>query len=217
VGRSRERVPCSRLRIGVVVTPILPIDKTALAARKQDAEQALEKLKSIICTTPESASFFESAMSKAHEAVRELEAERQALTKPLQDETKTIQAEFRPVEQAFEAIKSISKSKVSEYRTQVALQAEEARTRAIAAAQAGDTAACALALAEVSSVAEETGGSFEWSAMLVDHTAVPREWCEPSPSLFKKHCAQYRNSDTIPGVPGVVFERRAVVRAKGSK
>jgi hypothetical protein len=193
---------------------IVPINKHALALQRADAEQALERFKSIVCSTPEAAQFFEEAMAMAHKAVKALEDERTTLTKPLQDEVKSIQAEFKPVENAFAALKDISKQKVSEYRTQVALRAAEARERAVLAAQAGNTQECAVALAEVP---DEVSSSFEWGFTVTNLSQVDRKFLMLDERAVKQHLAPLKNSDSISAEPGLEFFKRAVVRVGRAK
>ena len=190
---------------------ILPIDHSSLSRQREDADAALARLQTLPCSTQDEAEFFESILSKAHEKGKLLEAERQELTKPLQAQTKEIQDAFRTVERAYESLKALAKAKVSTYRTDLALAAEASRNLAIVAAQAGDIAACAVALSQVP---EDVPTAFTWECGIVNQFDVPREFLEVSTSAIKQYLAKHKNSDTIPSVPGLNFSKKYTVRAK---
>lgn len=197
------------------MTDILPIDRTQLELRKAEAATALSALHTVPCATPEQEAQFRQVMDYAHKIVKELDAEYTQLLAPVKQAYKQteseLKAEFKAPTDAFEAVKALCKEKIGAFHTEQRRLADAAKEAALLAAEAGETAACAAALA---AVPVETHGSFVWEAHIIDQFQVPREWLEVSTGLVKAHCKAHAKSDYIPPVPGLAFKRVAVVRAK---
>lgn len=190
---------------------LLALDRHKLQTQFKDAEAALAHLATLPCETPEQRATFEQVMNMAHSKSKELVAERITLTNPLKTQVAEIEEPFRPVIKTMDALKELARAKVSQYDTSVALAAEASRNLAIAAAQEGRTEDCVLALA---AVPEEVPSAFEWHAFVVNANLIEREFLEVSSTLINSYCKANRDSVTL-SRPGLRFEKRAVVRAKG--
>lgn len=189
--------------------PLPPVDRHALALQTQDVETTLNRLRDQLCTTPEARVLFAELMNMSHQKHADFTSERQELTKPLKSEIASIEEPYRPLLKALDALKTLSKQKVSEFDTAQLRLAEEARTRAVIAAQAGKTEECALALAEVPDVS----GSFEYGFTVTDLAQVDRKFLKLDEAAVKEFLKPMQNSNTVPQEPGLEFFKRVPVRA----
>ena len=147
---------------------------------KQWADQAREELELIaLCEIESQADMDEMGLKQreAFEKVKELEAERTKLTKPLLETKRGIDDLFKPAVGYWKAIEEACKVKIGAFRKLAA----EAQDRALAAVAASGGQADASTLvvahgANVLQLPEATREVVKWRAEIFDTGLLP-EWC----------------------------------------
>lgn len=188
----------------------------ALMAKRQEGQSAIAHVEALPCNTPEEEQTCSHLLTMTRDIVKELEAQRTAITKPLLDAKRGIDNLFRPARQPWEHIESVIRSKIQVFR-QARLEAEQAaKEAAYALAAQGQTEQVTEVLATVP-VRHETvgiGEGREWTFGVKDKTLVPEEFKAVDHSAVKIWLKQYKNSEVVPEIPGLVFRRVATVRAR---
>lgn len=142
--------------------------------------------------------------------MKALEAQRVAITKPLNDALRAVNDLFRPPREKFEDIEKMLKDGISDYLR----RKQEKNDQAIQTAAVAPTAPQAqLALSELRPIEVPKGISTRevWKAEVVDPDAVPREYCSPDPKKIKAYLDSLRGD---PSMAGVRFTKESIVAAR---
>ena len=198
-------------------TSIIAVDIAGLAVIAGQWTEMLAAAQQLPCDTADQRAWWAEWLDKAHHAGKALEEERQELVRPLIDDKARVDAVFKAASAPALQMKDLAKSKIAAYEEAFQARQTALLLAARTAVAAGDTDAAQTALGALGEVSETNGASvaWEWVPTIVNALEVPREWCEPSVGLFKQHCKQHAKSDVIPPVPGIKFERRAVISKRG--
>ncbi len=160
------------------------------------------------------------ALQSAHQAVKQLEADRTELTKPLNRDLKMVNDTFRPVKQAVDDFKTFCSEQLSQWaRHDKQLQEETARQLAEQLAQetpnAGQLESALVAKALATETAAPTQGtrvSTRWVPEVVDLAAVPVQYLSVDIAALTK---LGRASKTQPNVPGIRWTELVETKVTG--
>jgi hypothetical protein len=201
--------------VSPVILPIL-VSPEAQAALKTEAAAAIGPLQMLTCaeiTTPEQAAIITAVQTEAHKRLQDLETRRKAITGPLDQAKKAVDALFRPVIEPYKQLKAICAEKRNAYETALRRAEQEARTAAQALAAQGDTQA-AVALVEAAKPEPSSGTSWHWTVKAVTPTRLTREWLCLDQEKVEVHLVAYKDSEAIPPMPNLEFERIARTRVR---
>jgi hypothetical protein len=199
--------------------PVDPIDKTKLTKRFDWATAMLAALPGVPCETPEQEAWWASKLALTQAELRTHEEDRTAVTKPINDDLRRINGEFKPGAVKLEELKELIKEKIASCQ-EARLRAQEAlRQTALLAAQAGDSAGCGAALAAIPDDVKVSGAStsFKWVVASTNMAEMTDFWKRPDLDALNAHCKNFKNETTIAPIPGVEFHRVADVRATKGK
>jgi hypothetical protein len=200
------------------MTEILPIlvPPEAQAALAQEATAAagpLATMRIITIQTPEQAKLVADVESEAHRRFQDLEARRKTITTPLDQAKKAVDALFKPVTEPYKQIKAACAQKRSEYETRLREAEVAARETAKALSAQGDTGAAA-AIVEAAKVPPSPGTTWKWRVKRVQINLVPLKFLTLDEDAVDDYCADYKDSEVIPPVEGLEFERVAQTRVR---
>ena len=198
---------------------IVAVDRTRLEAARTYWTDVLAAVKDLPCETPDQKQWWADQLTAAQGVLKSLDAEREELVRPLIDDKARIDGLYRAARQPAEQAKDLIKTKLAGFEERLALAQRAAQEAARLAAQAGDTEACTAALAAIPEAVQATGAStqWEWVPSVLDAALVPDTFKVVDESALKRYAKAYAKQDVIPAVPGVVFERKAKISARGGK
>lgn len=196
---------------------ILPINNERLVHIRKKWNEELAFLKDLPCETPEHEAWWSNVVSVVQADLRELETERTTLMRPILDDQKRINGDFKEAAAPAEAVKKIAVAKVKAF-AEATLAAQEAlRLAAQTAAASGDAEGCQAALAAIpeASGAKGTRTVWVWEYAVEDFTAVPDAFKVVADAALKAHCKLAKGEKPPAPIAGIRFERRANVGASG--
>lgn len=165
----------------------------------------------------------DAALSEIVRLKDELIARRQAAVTPTKRLIAEVEAWFRPYVKDAEAAEHGLKRAIGAYRLKKAEDERKALDAARAAADAGNSSA-ALAHVQASQALAAPDGAraqtrFAWEVKRIAPDLLPDEWWTPDVARIAEVAKAAGSSEEPPVVPGVVFERVAIVAAsrKGAK
>lgn len=178
--------------------------REGLAKQASKADTMLDALRALE-DEREIAEFLTCIKSEA----KELEDKRTSITKPLHQAKTAVDALFRPAKQFYLEAEAILKSKLAEIQA----QREALRLQAINDSARGEhTALTNMAAAEK---IEGISYRYGWEYDIENLDEVPREWLTLDHSKVKIYLRKFTNSDVVPPVPGLNFNRSRSVVARG--
>jgi hypothetical protein len=145
-------------------------------------------------------------------------AMRKRATGPMYTAIKEIESWFRPLVTALEGAERHLKAVLGAQRL-AALDAErEARELAAAAADVGDAGALLEALTVAADAGAKDGARattrYAWTVKRISEDLLPDEWWTPNTAAIEAHAKGFAGDGDAPVIPGVVFERVALVGAR---
>ena len=146
-----------------------------------------------------------------------LEARRKEITGPLLEAKRSVDALFKPPRLRLEAAEALLKDKLVAY-----VQAQEKRNAAaLEATQAASTPQAAVeALADVRPAAMPEGVSvrYRWKPEVIDPLLLDRRFLSPDLDKIERWMEDHCKEDGTPlAIPGVRFDKRPIVTARGKK
>lgn len=207
----------------VPATVSVTLDAVAYAAARKHALELAEIVaEGVTVESAEDLAEAERLAGIASKAEADAVELRQAATKGLGDWKRKIDARFKAdLVDPFARVKAACKGAIGAYLEKQEAARRAATERAQAAVSAGDVGAVATALAEVD--AADAGGSFEWVPRVTNlkwlvgvasDGTVPLDFVQPNYEALNVHAKKARGDAEPEPVPGVLFERRAVVRVR---
>lgn len=189
--------------------------RESLAVETGAAGQHRELVSVLTCASPEDAADIAAVRDFAHDKLAELEERRTSITKPLNDAKRAVDALFAPVKAPWQALKDDCTDKLNAYETaKLALEAA-AKEAAKALSAAGNVDAAAIVLEDARvTPAEGYKKSYKWCAVLDDVNAVDRAWLRVDWDRIEQYCRAYKDSEEIPPLAGLTFQRKAVTGVK---
>lgn len=193
------------------------VDVLTLASYKSQASELVAFLEGTPCKTPRAEAWFSSQLTNVRALQKAIDGERTNLTKPILAAKKAIDALFQPALKPLERCEEVIRGKLAG-AAQLRLAAEKAAMQlAQSAAEAGDTEAVMAALAEVPDVVATTGSTsyFVWKVGTVVGDLVPDQYKVVDMAALATIAKACKGSDEPPMIPGVHWEKIAMIRAKG--
>lgn len=145
-------------------------------------------------------------------------AMRQRVVGPAKAIVREVELWFRPTVTALEGAERHLKSLMGAKRLAAANAEREARELAAKAADAGDADALlgALEVAAAAGARDEARATtrFVWRVKRIAADMLPDEWWCPDEARIAKFAADAPGDGDAPVIPGVVFEREAIVGAR---
>lgn len=197
---------------------VLPAyDNTALARHQTYWADALAQLADLPCESAEQEAWWAENLNKAQHTFNAIDAERDALVRPLNAEVKDINLAHKPVLTLLEQCKALIASKLSDAATARGRLAGAARGDAAALALAGDSAGCQAALASIPDDLRVEGIATVWSWRVVSTNieAMSKSFLLPDDKALAAVCKAFKDREDAPVLDGVVFERVAKVQPRG--
>jgi hypothetical protein len=201
-----------------VALALRPIDELALKAKQDEAARGLAVLRDMPCESADHEQAFADFLTACRAQIDALETDRKNHTNPLHTEKTRIDKLYKPVRDKWQEVEQLIRNKL-QGAAQKRLDAEQAAKRLAAeAASVGDVARVQTALANIPAVVGVSGISHgsEWAYRVTNVNELPEAWRKTviNDEVAEAYCKTYQHHDFMPEVPGVVFERRAKVRAR---
>ncbi len=207
----------TRKALAAPLTATVKMTADRVATLQADAEELATITAGAMATTPEEYALIDSVLT---EAVRKRDAAlamRREATVPLYGVIKTVEGWFRPVDQALAKIITDLKRALGDYRLAQAERERAARELAAHAADTGDADTMIEALTTAAAEAEAPAGGartrFVWTVKRIAADMLAPEWLCPDVAKIEA-VAKAHKGDDAPIIPGVTFERVALVGAK---
>lgn len=194
-----------------ILSVLLPPGSAPVAYADVEPSKAL--ITQIAVTSEDEATVVRAVRDEAHRRIADLEAQRKTVTAPLAAAKAAVDALFRPVREPLEELKSLCKGVLDGWETRKLAAEAEARAQAKALSAGGDSQAAET----IMETRPQAKGQRVWEvdSANVDLAAVPREFLTVDWSAVKIHCRTYKDSETIPAVPGIPFVRKVLTRVGG--
>ena len=180
-----------------------------LEVERQRTVDAIGKAAQFPVATAEQRDKLSGLVAKSAERVKELEAERTKVTKPLNEVLRTVNGWFKPVRDAHEAFQKAAKTRIQERLEELRAEQDEA----LAAIQEGGGEAPDEAFALAHTVVETPKGmtTKKTHRVVVDNPMeVPRFFLTPNMPMIE---AEFRAGRSVAGCSWV--EEEVLVRAVG--
>ena len=199
----------------VVAETVEAIDRHNLAEVQAKWAQLVSACEGLACESAEQQQWWGRLLADAQEALVAIESDRRVLILPILEAQKTTNAAFRKASDAAEAMKSLAKEKLAAAREKALATRNEVLASVEAAAARGDSEAvlAGVAMIPLEVTTKGAGGGWTWEPTVVDESEVPRDFMQVNTKALATYAKAYAKSETIPGVPGVVFKRTARVIA----
>lgn len=137
---------------------------------------------------------------------------RQSAVAPLKGVVKTVEGWFAPTVKALERAEFRLKMAMGAWRLAEAARTREAR-ELVATTDDGATLVNALAVATEAPADARSTTRFVWRVQRVTADLLPDEWWCPNMAALESAAREHK-SDDPPVIPGVTFERHAVIGAR---
>lgn len=184
-----------------------------LSSEAAAMSQSITQLRGYLVETDDDLEYVGQLVRSAKERWKELEERRTAITKPINEALRQVNALFKPVQDPLKQVEVIIKSKIAAYTMAQRASQERAMRDAAAAIQSGDVQAAAEHVAAIvpASVLAGVGVREVWTFRVVDESLVPREFLRVDEDKIKATIP--KGSDPLP-IPGIEFvkEGRVAVR-----
>lgn len=213
-GTEITQVLSAKEALALHKSAILPVDRTALEAARQEWQSILEAYRDLPCSTLEEEDQWADWLNAAHAVVKANEKERLALTGPLNDELKAVAKDFNDSVAPAIAFKKLASEKLAAAKDARKLAEEAAKAAAQLAAQTGDHEGVYTALATVGVANEKiagTTGRVSVTVEVVDINLVDRALLVLDE---KKAIALYKLNGNR-GLPGLKFTTTTKVQPNG--
>jgi hypothetical protein len=198
-------------------TAITPVDKVRLVKFKESWGEALarytKKLEGQVLETQDQMQWLSDAMTRVAVELKDLEDERVLITKPMVDEKRKIDEDFRdhraPAEQLLDILKKATQRCFKAIKEKEAALLLAAETAAVL----GDDEACQTALATLPETkVSGASGKLVWKWTVKTPAEVPVEHMMPNEKSLDALCKMHDASGAKPVLPGVEFHQEADVR-----
>lgn len=196
---------------------IVVVPKVDLSVEANETNQAITLLNSFEILNQDDLNFASELVKTVKDRWKELEEKRTAITKPINEGLRAINALFKPVQDPLAQAELIIKSKIANFTLMQRAAQERAMQAAAAAAQAGNTQRAMLQLAATVPVETPKGVTVKdhWDFEVYDESQIPREYLSVDPDKIKK-AIWYADTERTPPrpIPGIRFFKRGAVTVR---
>ena len=196
----------------------LPIDALAVAKLQREAEADAPVYLAVTCTTAEDYEFADALLTALVQREDAAVAMRKSATVPLYGVIRTVESWFKPWLNALAPAKAHLKKEMGAYRVRQEAAEREARELAAQAAETGDAEALVEALTVATEIAAPTAARattrFAWQVKRIAEDMLPDEYWTPDMAKINAAAKAAGSSDEAPIIPGVIFERVALIGAR---
>lgn len=194
--------------------PDITIDENEALQARTGAQRTLASLKDLELS-PETMAMAGEILVEIKRKRVDLEARLKEITAPLRAAEASARDLFRPAISAYEEAESLLKSKVAQAQKRQAEINRAAMEATQKALQANDTRGAALAAAVIAPTAPppNVGTRDVWKFLVENPDLVPRQFCSPDNAKIRAHVAAYGDKQPIPGV-NVFADVQVSVRTK---
>jgi hypothetical protein len=198
------------------LTLALPPDVAELATLQAHAEADAVALAALddTCSAADVDAFLTDVVTRKDAAL----AMRKRATGPMYTAVREVEAWFRPLVTALEGAERHLKGLLGKQRLAALELERNARELAAAAADEGDAGTMleALAVAAGAGARDDARATtrYAWTVKRIAEDLLPDEWWTPNRDAIEAHAKGFAGDGDAPVVPGVVFERTAIVGAR---
>jgi len=196
----------------------VPSEIVALAAEQREAEDSVRALEGLTIISDEMYEAADAMLTATAQRLDAVVAMRKRATAPLGEAKREIEGWFRPLVRALEASIAELKRAIGGYRVMLAEEERKAREAAALAAATGDADALCNAMVAADASATPPAGRatcrFEWRIKRIAEDLLSREWLTPDVARIAAYAKDWSSGSEPPVIPGVVFERTAIVGAR---
>lgn len=205
--------------LGHEITLALPTSAADVATLQRQAEDDAPAVQAITIADADDYAFADAILTDVVQRKDAVVAMRKQATVPLYQVVRTIEGWFKPVVSALESSERTLKERMGAWRLQIAERERAAREAAAVAAESGDAGAMVTALnaatsAQMAPAAGRATTRFVWAVKRIAEDLLPDEWWTPDVARIEALAKETPGDSDPPVVPGVVFERRAVIGAR---
>jgi hypothetical protein len=225
MGRAKSYSAGSRTLASVPTAPdegavvlAVPRVHTLAETRRLEAAELMAELRASPLTvrTDAQAEQVGGMIAELAAEKRELDVAMKAIVKPINEGLKQVKALFKPAIDALDGCERTLRDALGTYRVAQHTAVLAARDAAMNAIEAGDTEALHKALAAPDPMTSDSATTtrFNWAVKHVQEWALPREFLTADLSKLNAYARATSGQDEIEPIPGVIFERKAVVIRK---
>jgi hypothetical protein len=199
-------------------TDVLAVDRTALVLTQARLEEFLADLKARTFA-PEDAQTLGDFLEWVQAELKGLEAEREALVRPLIDDKARIDGYYRTARAPGEALKALLEGAIGKLQLEAAQAREAALMAAQEASAAGDHTAV-LAHVEAATTELTVAGTRTtpgWDYEVLDFAALPDAYKQVNTKLIDAACKAFAKRADPPTIPGVKFTKKVTVAPTGRR
>ena len=169
----------------------------------------------LVVTNSEQALVVGETVAALRDQKQELTALMRRATKPLNAALGEVRSWFRPALDAIDAAEKLLTEPLARYRLEQFKASEASQVKAAEAAEAGDVDGVLEALSAPALEAQDTATStvFRWVVAHVDPAKLSRQYLVPDMRALNAY-ARAAGKGEIEPIPGVTFDRQAIVRRK---
>lgn len=201
------------------ITIAVPIAAHDVAALQRQAEYDAPNCAAITITCADDYAFADAVLTDIVHRKDAIVAMRKSATTPLYQVVRTIEGWFAPVLVALEQSERTLKTTMGAWRVAELERERAAREAAAVAAESGDATGMILAVTEAAAASDAGAAGrattrFTWIVKSVDERRLPSIWWIPNCAGLNTLARKAPGDGPAPNVPGVTFERVAIVGAR---
>lgn len=199
----------------------IPPEASALAEqKKQEATQILTAFEALPVSSPEEIALATRLFREVKDRFLTLDEQRKGIVRPMQTAIERTNDLFRPALNALREAQNVIRDKLARAETARLRANQEARLDArLAAATGQGSPSEALARVQPPEATKPAdnglGFRHEWAPVVENALDVPREFLEIDYKKLRTYGKQWGKSESIPHVPGIRWERKAIPVIRG--
>jgi hypothetical protein len=189
-----------------------PEQSTALTTTETAGLGQVQQIKVLAVQSDEDAQIMAAVQLAAHEKLGELDTEEKKITQPMHAAKTAVAALFKRAKAPYAEIKAACREKLEAWEVQKRETLLAARKQAeLLTAQGQNDLAAAIVLDAQDDAPRAYKVSWKWVFRVKDVNALPDAWKKTvlNEALAAEYCAAYKDSEFMPNVPGMEFERVA--------
>ena len=166
---------------------------------------------------PTDETLYGALLGQIQTKLAQIEKVRQTIAKPMTEAKRAIDNLFNAASKPYEDAKDLIKGRLAALATErlrLEREVREAHAKALAAASPTEVLALPAPAPVAQPALANASVAYAWDWDLLDIAMVPPEYLALNPATMKGYVARYKNSETIPEIPGIAFKRIAKITAR---